>query len=186
MDLAGGTGDLTEKLSQIVGASGQVTLCDINYSMLSNGRDRLLDRGISGNVDYLQANAEHLPFPTDHFAVVTMAFGLRNVTRKDVALADIHRVLKPGGRLVVLEFSTPVNPGLRRAYKAFSGLWPHFGKAITGDRDSYQYLVESIEMHPPQDELKDMFSQAGFENCAYHNLLNGIAAIHIGYKADTP
>lgn len=184
MDLAGGTGDLTEKLSKIVGPAGQITLCDINYSMLSNGRDRLLDHGISGNVDYLQANAECLPCPTHHFDVITMAFGLRNVTRKDVALKEILRVLKPGGRLVVLEFSKATNPGISTIYKSFSKLWPRIGQAITGDHDSYQYLVESIEMHPDQETLKAMFSDAGFIDCSYHNLLNGIAAIHIGNKAD--
>jgi demethylmenaquinone methyltransferase / 2-methoxy-6-polyprenyl-1,4-benzoquinol methylase len=184
MDLAGGTGDLTEKLSKIVGSTGQVTLCDINYSMLSRGRDRLLDNGISGNVDYLQANAECLPFSTDYFDVVTMAFGLRNVTRKETALLEILRVLKPGGRLVVLEFSKAINPGIDAAYKTFSRLWPRIGQALTGDYDSYQYLIESIEMHPDQETLKTLFNNAGFVDCHYHNLLNGIAAIHIGNKAD--
>lgn len=184
MDLAGGTGDLTEKLSKIVGSTGQVTLCDINYSMLSRGRDRLLDNGISGNVDYLQANAECLPFSTDYFDVVTMAFGLRNVTRKETALLEILRVLKPGGRLVVLEFSKAINPGIDAAYKTFSRLWPRIGQALTGDYDSYQYLIESIEMHPDQETLKSLFNNAGFVECHYHNLLNGIAAIHIGNKAD--
>jgi len=184
MDLAGGTGDLTEKLSKIVGSTGQVTLCDINYSMLSRGRDRLLDNGISGNVDYLQANAECLPFSTDYFDVVTMAFGLRNVTRKETALMEILRVLKPGGRLVVLEFSKAINPGIDAAYKTFSRLWPRIGQALTGDYDSYQYLIESIEMHPDQETLKTLFNNAGFVDCHYHNLLNGIAAIHIGNKAD--
>ncbi len=184
MDLAGGTGDLTEKLSKIVGSTGQVTLCDINYSMLSRGRDRLLDNGISGNVDYLQANAECLPFSTDYFDVVTMAFGLRNVTRKETALMEILRVLKPGGRLVVLEFSKAINPGIDAAYKTFSRLWPRIGQALTGDYDSYQYLIESIEMHPDQETLKSLFNNAGFVECHYHNLLNGIAAIHIGNKAD--
>ena len=184
MDLAGGTGDLASKLATIVGPTGRVVLCDINYSMLSNGRNRLLDQGIAGNVDFLQANAERLPFADNHFDGITLAFGLRNVTRKDVALADIRRVLKPGGKLVVLEFSQAVNPVVRSAYNAFSRLWPGIGKAITGDRDSYQYLVESIEMHPPQEALKSMFSTAGFVDCTYHNLLNGIAAIHVGNKAD--
>ena len=184
MDLAGGTGDLTEKLSKIVGSTGQVTLCDITYSMLSRGRDRLLDNGISGNVDYLQANAECLPFSTDYFDVVTMAFGLRNVTRKETALLEILRVLKPGGRLVVLEFSKAINPGIDAAYKTFSRLWPRIGQALTGDYDSYQYLIESIEMHPDQETLKTLFNNAGFVDCHYHNLLNGIAAIHIGNKAD--
>lgn len=183
MDLAGGTGDLTRQLSTLVGPDGRVVLCDINYSMLNEGRSRLLDQGYTGNIDYLQADAEQLPFADQGFNAVTMAFGLRNVTRKERALADIHRLLKPGGRLVVLEFSHPTHPGIQTAYKAFSRLWPNLGKAITGDADSYQYLVESIEMHPPQQALQAMFEDAGFSECRYHNLLNGVAAIHIGHKA---
>ncbi|MCB1646113.1 MAG: bifunctional demethylmenaquinone methyltransferase/2-methoxy-6-polyprenyl-1,4-benzoquinol methylase UbiE [Pseudomonadales bacterium] len=182
MDLAGGTGDLTELLSRKVGLTGEVILTDINYSMLSAGRTRLLDRGYAGNIRYLQADAEHLPLPDNTLNCVTMAFGLRNVTRKEQALKDILRVLKPGGKLVVLEFSHPVNPVFNTAYKAFSSLWPAVGKAITGDRDSYQYLVESIEMHPDQETLRELFSDAGFQSAQYHNLINGVAAIHTGVK----
>ena len=182
MDLAGGTGDLTAKLSRIVGAKGEVVLCDINYSMLSTGRDLLLDKGIMGNVSFLQADAENLPCPDNHFDAITIAFGLRNVTRKDAALRSMLRILKPGGRLVVLEFSHPENPVLKTAYNAFSNLWPGIGKLVTGDKDSYQYLVDSIKVHPPQTELKNMFVEAGYIDSKYHNLLNGIVAIHTGKK----
>ena len=183
MDLAGGTGDLTEKLSPLVGSTGQIVLCDINESMLNVGRQRLHDKGIVGNVDYVIGDAESLPFPEDHFDAVTMAFGLRNVTDKDKALNSIRKVLKPGGRLVVLEFSHPVNPGIKTAYDAFSKLWPKVGEFITGDEESYQYLVESIRMHPRQQELADMMTDAGFRAVDYHNLLNGVVAIHQGSKA---
>jgi len=182
MDLAGGTGDLTAKLSQIVGSRGEVVLCDINYSMLSVGRDLLLDKGILGNVLFLQADAEKLPCPDNYFDAITIAFGLRNVTRKEAALKSMLRILKPGGRLVVLEFSHPENPLLKAAYNAFSNLWPGIGKLVTGDKESYQYLVDSIKVHPGQAELKDMFLDAGYVNCKYHNLLNGIVAIHTGKK----
>lgn len=182
MDLAGGTGDLTAKLSRIVGDSGEVVLCDINYSMLTIGRDLLLDKGIMGNVSFLQADAENLPCPDNYFDAITIAFGLRNVTRKETALKSMLRILKPGGRLVVLEFSHPENPLLKTAYNAFSNLWPGVGKLITGDKESYQYLVDSIKVHPKQAELEEMFSNAGFVDCKYHNLLNGIVAIHTGQK----
>ncbi len=184
MDLAGGTGDLSEKLSPLVGPEGQIVLCDINESMVSVGRDRLHDKGIVSNVDYVLGDAECLPFPDDYFNAVTMAFGLRNVTRKEAALESILRVLKPGGRLIVLEFSRPTNPGIKTAYDAFSTLWPRVGELITGDRESYQYLVESIQMHPPQEELATMMRDAGFDSVKYDNLLNGVVAIHQGTKAD--
>ena len=183
MDLAGGTGDLTEKLSPLVGSTGQIVLCDINESMLNVGRQRLHDKGIVGNVAYVIGDAENLPFPEDHFNAVTMAFGLRNVTDKDKALNSIRKVLKPGGRLIVLEFSHPVNAGVKTAYDAFSKLWPKVGELITGDEDSYQYLVESIRMHPRQQELADMMTGAGFSSVGYDNLLNGVVAIHQGSKA---
>ncbi len=183
MDLAGGTGDLTEKLSPLVGDTGQVILCDINESMLSIGRQRLHDKGIVGNVDYVIGDAENLPFPDGHFNAVTMAFGLRNITDKDRALEAIRRVLKPGGRLVMLEFSHPVNPGIKTAYDAFSKLWPKVGEFISGDKESYQYLVESIKMHPKQQELADMMTASGFTSVKYNNLLNGVVAIHQGSKA---
>lgn len=182
MDLAGGTGDLAEKLSPLVGRAGQVVLCDINESMLRLGRDRLHNKGIVSNVNFVQGDAEKLPFPDNYFNAVTMAFGLRNVTKKEVALKSILRVLKPNGRLIVLEFSQPVNPGIRKAYEAFSTLWPGVGGLITGDKESYQYLVESIKMHPAQEELAAMMKDAGFSSVKYDNLLNGVVAIHQGTK----
>ncbi len=182
MDLAGGTGDLAEKLSPLVGRAGQVVLCDINESMLRLGRDRLHNKGIVSNVNFVQGDAEKLPFPDNYFNAVTMAFGLRNVTNKEEALKSILRVLKPNGRLIVLEFSQPVNPGIRKAYEAFSTLWPQVGKLITGDKESYQYLVESIRMHPAQEELATMMKDAGFSSVKYDNLLNGVIAIHQGIK----
>ena len=185
LDLAGGTGDLTKRLVPLVGEEGHVILCDINQSMLAQGRDRLLDDGITNNVTYLQADAEQLPMPDDTVNSITMAFGLRNVTRKEIALASMLRILKPGGRLVVLEFSQPGNDLLKNAYNKFSGLWPKIGKTLTGDESSYRYLVESIKMHPDQETLKKMMQEAGFVKCEYHNILNGIAAIHVGRKART-
>ena len=185
LDLAGGTGDLTKRLVPLVGDEGHVILCDINQSMLAQGRDRLLDEGITNNVTYLQADAEQLPMPDDTVNSITMAFGLRNVTRKEIALASMLRILKPGGRLVVLEFSQPKNDLLKNAYDKFSGLWPKIGKTLTGDESSYRYLVESIKMHPDQETLKQMMQDAGFVKCEYHNILNGIAAIHVGRKART-
>ena len=182
LDLAGGTGDLAARLAPMVGDTGQVILCDINQSMLSQGRDRLIDKGIVGNVAYLQADAEKLPLPDEHLNAITIAFGLRNFTRKEVALESMLRVLKPGGRLVILEFSTPKNTMIKSAYEKFSGFWPKIGKTLTGDQDSYQYLVDSIKMHPDQEALKQMMQDAGFVKCVYHNLLNGIAAIHVGRK----
>ncbi|MCZ6502379.1 MAG: bifunctional demethylmenaquinone methyltransferase/2-methoxy-6-polyprenyl-1,4-benzoquinol methylase UbiE [Gammaproteobacteria bacterium] len=182
MDLAGGTGDLAKRLTPLVGPSGQVVLCDINESMLTIGRQRLHDKGIVSNVSFVQGDAEDLPFPDNHFNAVAMAFGLRNVTNKDKALSSILRVLKSGGRIVILEFSRPVNPGIKQAYDAFSNLWPKVGELITGDRDSYQYLVESIKMHPQQEELAEIMTDAGFSSVKFHNLLNGVVAIHLGIK----
>ncbi len=183
LDLAGGTGDLAMRMSKMVGPSGEVVLSDINGSMLGCGRERLIDHGIAGNVRYVQANAECLPFPDDYFDCVTMAFGLRNVTDKDAALASIYRVIKPGGRLLVLEFSRPVAPGLAPVYDTYSfKLLPLMGKLIANDEDSYRYLAESIRMHPDQQTLKGMFEQAGFEKVSYHNMTGGIVALHKGYK----
>jgi demethylmenaquinone methyltransferase/2-methoxy-6-polyprenyl-1,4-benzoquinol methylase len=183
LDIAGGTGDLTAKFSKLVGAEGEVVLADINDSMLKVGRSRLADRGIIGNITYAQANAECLPFPDNHFDIITIAFGLRNVTDKDRALASIFRVLKPGGRLLVLEFSKPVAPGLGPIYDQYSfKLLPLMGKLITNDSDSYQYLAESIRMHPDQDTLKNMLENVGFEQVDYHNLTGGIVALHRGFK----
>ncbi|MGE0080583.1 MAG: bifunctional demethylmenaquinone methyltransferase/2-methoxy-6-polyprenyl-1,4-benzoquinol methylase UbiE [Thiohalomonadaceae bacterium] len=184
LDIAGGTGDLTAAFATQVGQQGKVVLADINASMLEVGRSRLTDRGVVGNIDYVQANAECLPFPDDHFDVITIAFGLRNVTHKDKALASMHRVLKPGGRLLVLEFSKPVAPGLGPVYDLYSfKLLPLMGQLIANDRASYQYLAESIRMHPDQETLKGMMQDAGFVRCDYYNLTGGIVALHRGFKA---
>lgn len=183
LDLAGGTGDLALKMSRMVGPSGEVVLSDINASMLANGRDRLTDEGVAGNIRYVQANAECLPFPDDYFDCITMAFGLRNVTDKDMALRSMYRILKPGGRLLVLEFSKPVAPGLAPVYDIYSfKLLPMMGKLIANDEESYRYLAESIRMHPDQETLKGMMQEAGFERCDYHNLTGGIVALHKGFK----
>lgn len=183
LDLAGGTGDLTAKFSRIVGKTGQVVLADINDSMLKVGRSKLRDLGIVCNVEYVQANAEQLPFPDNHFDLVTIAFGLRNVTDKDKALASIYRVLKPGGRLLVLEFSKPLYKPLSKFYDFYSfKVLPILGKLIANDSESYQYLAESIRMHPNQETLKEMMDEAGFESSEYFNLSAGIVALHRGYK----
>ncbi len=183
LDIAGGTGDLTRQFSRIVGPSGEVVLADINASMLKVGRDKLLDKGVAGNVRFVQADAEKLPFPDNHFDVVTIAFGLRNVTHKEDAIASMLRVLKPGGRLLVLEFSKPTNALFSRAYDAYSfSLLPMMGKLITNDADSYRYLAESIRMHPDQETLKGMMETAGFERVSYHNMTGGIVALHRGIK----
>lgn len=183
LDIAGGTGDLTAKFARQVGPEGKVVLADINASMLEVGRSRLTDRGIIGNIEYVQANAECLPFPDHHFDVITIAFGLRNVTDKDKALASMNRVLKPGGKLLVLEFSKPVAPGLGPVYDAYSFKFlPLMGQLIANDRASYQYLAESIRMHPDQETLKGMMENAGFVRCDYFNLTGGIVALHRGFK----
>jgi demethylmenaquinone methyltransferase/2-methoxy-6-polyprenyl-1,4-benzoquinol methylase len=183
LDIAGGTGDLAAKFSALVGERGQVVLADINDSMLKVGRERLIDRGVLSNMEYVQANAECLPFPDNHFDCITIAFGLRNVTDKDAALRSMRRVLKPGGRLLVLEFSKPVAPGLGPVYDAYSfKLLPLMGKLIARDDASYRYLAESIRMHPGQEELKAMMENAGLERCDYFNLAGGIVALHRGFK----
>ncbi|MCK5919080.1 MAG: bifunctional demethylmenaquinone methyltransferase/2-methoxy-6-polyprenyl-1,4-benzoquinol methylase UbiE [Cocleimonas sp.] len=183
LDLAGGTGDLAAKFSRIVGKEGKVILSDINGSMLENGRERLINMGIAGNMEYVQANAESLPFPDNYFNVITIAFGLRNVTDKDAALRSILRTLKPGGKLMILEFSKPVVPGLDIVYDQYSfKLLPLIGKLVANDEDSYRYLAESIRMHPDQETLKGMMDDAGFERTAYHNMTGGIVALHTGYK----
>lgn len=183
LDLAGGTGDLTKAFAKQVGADGEVVLSDINSSMLGQGRIRLTDQGVLGNVRFVQANAEALPFPDNHFDVITIAFGLRNVTDKAKALASMYRVLKPGGRLLVLEFSKPVIPGLAPIYDTYSfKILPKMGKMIAGDEESYRYLAESIRMHPDQETLKQMMMDVGFERADYHNLTGGIVALHRGYK----
>ena len=182
LDLAGGTGDLTKLFSKIVADTGTVFLTDINDAMLRVGRDRLIDEGIVGNVEYIQANGEQLPFPDNFFNCITIGYGIRNFTNKDKALVELYRVLKPGGRLLILEFSTAQNPILKKAYDIYSSFWPKIGDALVGDSDSYQYLVESIRVHPDQDTLKEMMTQAGFDKVEYHNLLSGISAIHRGIK----
>ena len=183
LDIAGGTGDLAARFSRLVGERGRVVLADINAAMLSVGRDRLTDRGISGNIDYVQADAESLPFPDDSFDCITIAFGLRNVTRKERALASMLRVLKPGGRLLVLEFSKPRNPLLEKLYDQYSfSVLPAMGKLVANDAESYRYLAESIRMHPDQETLKAMLIDAGFERVEYYNMTGGVVALHRGVK----
>ncbi|MEN8180189.1 MAG: bifunctional demethylmenaquinone methyltransferase/2-methoxy-6-polyprenyl-1,4-benzoquinol methylase UbiE [Pseudomonadota bacterium] len=183
LDLAAGTGDLSARFSGLVGPDGLVVFSDINASMLEQGRSRMLDEGHVGNVRYAQADAQHLPFPDNYFNCVTIGFGLRNVTDKQLALEAIFRVIKPGGRLMVLEFSKPTNKPMETIYDLYSfNLMPKIGKLITRDEDSYRYLAESIRMHPDQETLKQMMEQAGFERCEYFNLTAGVVAIHRGYK----
>lgn len=183
LDLAGGTGDLTRLLAPRVGNSGRVLLADINGAMLSQGRNRLLDAGIAGNVDYLQVDAEHLPFADQSLNCVVIGFGLRNVTDKQAALAEMHRVLKIGGRALVLEFSEVKAAALKPLYDFHSfQVLPRLGRLFAGDPESYRYLAESIRRHPPQDELRGMMEQAGFARCDYRNLSAGIVAIHSGYR----
>jgi demethylmenaquinone methyltransferase / 2-methoxy-6-polyprenyl-1,4-benzoquinol methylase len=183
LDVAGGTGDLTTGLAKQVGKTGIVILSDINAAMLGEGRDRLLDAGIVGNVSCVLANAERLPFASSTFDVVTIGFGLRNVTDKAAALADMRRVLKPGGQLLILEFSHPVVPMLKPLYDLYSfRVLPLLGKLVAKDEDSYRYLAESIRMHPDQETLVGMMRDAGFEDSRYHNLSGGIVAVHRGYR----
>ena len=183
LDLAGGTGDLAARFARIVGPEGSVTLADINESMLRVGRERLADEGLVGNIRYVQANAERLPFPDNHFDAVTIAFGLRNVTDKDAALRSMYRVLKPGAPLLVLEFSKPVIKPLNPVYDLYSfKVLPLLGKLIANDAESYQYLAESIRKHPDQETLKHMMVEAGFDRVEYFNLTGGITALHRGYK----
>jgi len=183
LDVAGGTGDLTLRFTQQVGEQGEVILSDINADMLNMGRDRLLDQGMGAKIRYVQANAECLPFAENSFDVITIAFGLRNVTHKEQALASMWRVLKPGGRLLVLEFSKVKLPGLRQIYDLYSfQILPRLGGLIAQDQDSYRYLAESIRMHPDQATLQNMLETAGFERCDYHNLSGGIVALHRGFK----
>ena len=183
LDLAAGTGDLSIKLAKRVGPEGRVVMSDINEAMLARGRDRLIDLGIFGNVEFVLANAEQLPFPDNHFDRITIAFGLRNVTDKDKALREMQRVLKPGGQTMVLEFSSVYAKPIRPLYDLYSfQVLPRLGKLIADDPDSYRYLAESIRMHPDQETLKGMMSAAGFEDVDYLNLNGGIVAIHRGYK----
>ena len=184
LDLAGGTGDIAALMSKRVGANGTVVLTDINESMLEVGRARLEDRGIVGNVEFALVNAENLPFGDAEFDAVTIAFGLRNVTDKDAALREMLRVLKPGGRAMILEFSEVKAEPLKKAYDAWSfGVLPLLGKLIANDEDSYRYLAESIRKHPPQEELAAMMRDAGFSEVGYRNLTGGIVAVHSGVRA---
>ncbi len=183
LDIAGGTGDLAKVFSREVGRHGKVVLSDINEAMLEVGRTRLINAGCS-NVDFVLANAETLePFADNSFDLVTISFGLRNVTHKDKALKAMYRVLKPNGRLLVLEFSKPIFEPLSKAYDIYSfTALPLMGKIVANDAESYQYLAESIRMHPDQDTLKSMMQDAGFVDCDYHNLTGGIVAVHRGFK----
>ena len=182
LDLAGGTGDLARRFASIVGKDGHVTLADINHSMLTEGRRRLIDAGVAGNLSIAQVNAEDLPFASSTFDCITIAFGLRNVTDKEAALKSMYRVLKPGGKLLVLEFSKPTE-ALKPIYDLYSfRVLPTLGKLIANDEDSYRYLAESIRMHPDQETLKGMMEDAGFERCRFHNLTGGIVALHVGYQ----
>jgi demethylmenaquinone methyltransferase/2-methoxy-6-polyprenyl-1,4-benzoquinol methylase len=183
LDLAGGTGDMTALFRERVGSRGRVVLSDINAEMLKRGRDRLIDDGVTEGVDYAQIDAETLPFPDNAFDCVCIAFGLRNVTHKDAALKSMYRVLKPGGRVIVLEFSEVQGSLFRKTYDLYSfKLLPLMGKLIAHDADSYQYLAESIRMHPNQETLKTLMEDTGFQRCEYFNLTHGVVAIHRGYK----
>lgn len=183
LDLAGGTGDLSKEFATQVGSDGIVVLADINADMLQHGQEKLVNHGILRPMQFLQLNAEHLSLAADTFDCVAIGFGLRNVTHKDLALKEMFRVLKPGGRVVILEFSKPVNAQLNTLYDVYSfKVLPTLGKIVAKDPDSYRYLAESIRMHPDQETLKTMLETAGFENCSYQNLSGGICAIHKGFK----
>ena len=183
LDLAGGTGDLACLMSRRVGASGSVVLADINAAMLSKGRARLLDAGTLTNVAYVQTDAQRLPFPDDWFDCVCIGFGLRNVTHKDRALGAMHQVIRPGGQILILEFSTPTVSVTRPIYDAYSfRVLPWLGRLVAGDSDSYRYLAESIRVHPDQEALRTMMEDAGFERCSYLNFAGGVVALHRGYK----
>ena len=182
LDLAGGTGDLARVFSKKVGTDGHVVLADINAAMLKQGRRRLVDAGVAGNLSIAQVDAQCLPFEESTFDCITIAFGLRNVTDKNAALRSMLKVLKTGGKAMILEFSEPAK-AIKPAYDLYSfKVLPTLGKLVAGDADSYQYLAESIRMHPDQETLKSMMEEAGFERCRYHNLAAGIVALHIGYR----
>jgi demethylmenaquinone methyltransferase/2-methoxy-6-polyprenyl-1,4-benzoquinol methylase len=183
LDLASGSGDLAARFAGLVGPDGLVVLSDINAAMLEQGRTRMADRGLAGNVEYAQLNAETIPFPDNSFDCISIGFGLRNVTDKQQALHAMYQALKPGGRALILEFSQPRNKPLKAAYDLYSfQLLPLMGRLVARDADSYRYLAESIRMHPDQETLKAMMEQAGFERCDYHNLSGGIVAVHRGFK----
>jgi len=182
LDLAGGTGDLARAFAKKVGPDGHVILADINAAMLRQGRTRLVDAGVAGNLSIAQVDAQNLPFADSTFNCITMAFGLRNVTDKDAALRSMFGTLRPGGKAMILEFSEP-SKALKPAYDLYSfKVLPLLGKLVARDSDSYQYLAESIRVHPDQETLKSMMEEAGFERCRYENLAGGIVALHIGYR----
>lgn len=182
LDVAGGTGDIAFRVLKAVKGEADVTICDINASMLEVGRDRALDRGIPGNPDWLCGNAENLPLPDNSVDAYTIAFGIRNVTHIDRALAEAHRVIKPGGRFLCLEFSHMDLPGLNKIYDFYSfKLIPRFGGMVAGDRESYQYLVESIRKFPDQEKFKSMMEEAGFVRATYRNMTGGVVALHSGW-----
>ena len=184
LDIARGTGDLAAKFSRLVGSEGQVILADINAAMLTVGRDRLIDKGATGNVQVVQADAQHLPFDDNSIDCITIAFGLRNVTDKAMAMRSMLRVLRPGGRLLVLEFSKPTSALLGKLYDQYSfQILPAMGRLIAQDAESYRYLAESIRQHPDQETLLEMMETAGFVNCRYHNMTGGVVALHQGFKA---
>lgn len=183
LDLAAGSGDLSLEFAKKVGSSGHVTMTDINAAMLEVGRKKLTNKGIVGNIDYAIVNAEELPYPDQHFDCISISFGLRNVTNKEQALTEMARCLKPGGRMIVLEFSKPTIDWLEKLYDVYSfNVIPKLGKWLANDSESYQYLVESIRKHPDQDTLKEMMLDAGFDEVKYHNLTGGVVALHIGMK----
>ncbi|VFM96204.1 MAG: demethylmenaquinone methyltransferase / 2-methoxy-6-polyprenyl-1,4-benzoquinol methylase [Candidatus Kentron sp. G] len=184
LDLAGGTGDLARLMARRVGESGLVVLGDINAAMLRKGRSRLVDEGFAENIKYIQMDAERLPFPDDWFDCICVGFGLRNVTRKERALASMQRILRPGGRVLILEFSKPVIPAIRPIYDAYSfRVLPWLGELVAEDAGSYRYLAESIRKHPDQETLRTMMTEAGFVRCTYHNFTAGVVALHRGYKS---
>ena len=184
LDIAGGTGDLSARFSKLVGAEGKVILADINATMLQVGRDKLLDAGAFGNLHMVQCDAQYLPFPDNSVDCITIAFGLRNVTDKALALRSMERILKPGGRLLILEFSKPTSPLLEKIYDTYSfRILPMMGRLVANDEESYRYLAESIRKHPDQETLMAMMEDAGFVDCQYHNMTGGIVAVHRGIKA---
>ena len=184
LDIAGGTGDLAARFSRLVGQDGKVILADINAAMLEVGRDRLIDKGASDNIEVVQADAQYLPFADNSIDCITIAFGLRNVTDKAIALQSMLRVLRPGGRLLVLEFSKPTSPLLGKIYDQYSfQILPAMGRLVAQDADSYRYLAESIRKHPDQETLLGMMEDAGFVESRYHNMTGGVVAVHQGFKA---
>jgi demethylmenaquinone methyltransferase/2-methoxy-6-polyprenyl-1,4-benzoquinol methylase len=183
LDLASGTGDLADRFADLVGPEGLVLMTDINAAMLGVGRDRMVDRGHAGNLVYAQVDAEALPVSDDSLDLISIAFGLRNVTDKAKALSAMYRALKPGGRALILEFSKPRSKPLEKVYDLYSfKLLPKMGELVAKDAESYRYLAESIRMHPDQETLKRMMEDAGFERCDVHNLTGGIVAVHRGFK----